>query len=865
MSGEVDFIDENQPLSVLDDQINAILTQILSKFGSDTAPGSPCPLQDWYDSANDAWKLRNPSNTNYFIFYSFGGGGGGYGLGLCTGNDIPMTIGAPDTGTSGYRVNIPPGPGTAGQGWRVASIDGDVLDLEWFTPGSLTASLGSLTDVDLTGLADGDAILWAAAEGMWKPQTISAGGGATDLDGLTDVDIDTPANAQFVRHDGSSFKNSAIQKSDLPALILNDLADVSAVPPHTAGKFLKSNGSIYAASVLVEADISDFGSYLPAAGGTIDGDLLLDNEGELRLGDTAGSEYVALRSPSELAASYNLTLPSQLTSVQWNPAGGTGANLSVVLAFDALTGDAFFIQIGGSATGGSIVVDGTDEDVAAGGHAGVLNRVSLIWPEVTGWHNSPQSHDGSSGPVLTGSGDGSNTLDLRYAATLAENGGGPLAPEAGGTGVSAVPTGALLIGGAPTTIPAKAGVASAENNGLDTTPMAVLQGTVDGQAVLWNHSSGTWYAGTVPGSGVTDHGALTGLEDDADHPQYSLIDGTRPFTGRVTFAYAGAEFADNGGGGGAVRLQAASVTPSDYDVVWPATGPAAGSIPMVLSTAGNLAWQPTTGTGSIVRATSPAIATPSIAGALTLTGGAEDVTLDLDTITAPRAITIPDASGTLALLSDIPTDHGALAGLSDPEDHPQYSLIDGTRPFSGRVTVPQAGVLFNDADSSNGVTLQASAFTVASYAIVLPVTAPAINSIPRTIDGAGQLGWEGTTGTGTVVRSVSPTIEAPIVIGGGAHEVTLGLNAPSAPRVLSLPDKTGTLAVLADIPSVAGDDGIDADLSGSTVTITIFVTGQSDGDLLLRSGGAWVRLPAGSEGQVLTMVSGVPTWQDLPS
>lgn len=40
------------------------------------------------------------------------------------------------------------------------------------------------------------------------------------------------------------------------------------------------------------------------------------------------------------------------------------------------------------------------------------------------------------------------------------------------------------------------------------------------------------------GGGVTDHGALTGLSDD-DHPQYSLVDGTRAFTGTVTITGGG--------------------------------------------------------------------------------------------------------------------------------------------------------------------------------------------------------------------------------------------------------------------------------------------------------------------------------------
>ena len=47
---------------------------------------------------------------------------------------------------------------------------------------------------------------------------------------------------------------------------------------------------------------------------------------------------------------------------------------------------------------------------------------------------------------------------------------------------------------------------------------------------------GVQTAGTavvLAGGGVTDHGALTGLSDD-DHPQYSLADGTRAFTGVVS-------------------------------------------------------------------------------------------------------------------------------------------------------------------------------------------------------------------------------------------------------------------------------------------------------------------------------------------
>lgn len=43
-----------------------------------------------------------------------------------------------------------------------------------------------------------------------------------------------------------------------------------------------------------------------------------------------------------------------------------------------------------------------------------------------------------------------------------------------------------------------------------------------------------------------------------------------------------------------------------------------------------------------------------------------------------------------------------------------------------------------------------------------------------------------------------------------------------------------------------------------------FVSGAADGDMLVRADGEWTRLPAGTDGQVLMMVDGVPTWVNPP-
>lgn len=41
----------------------------------------------------------------------------------------------------------------------------------------------------------------------------------------------------------------------------------------------------------------------------------------------------------------------------------------------------------------------------------------------------------------------------------------------------------------------------------------------------------------------------------------------------------------------------------------------------------------------------------------------------------------------------------------------------------------------------------------------------------------------------------------------------------------------------------------------------IAIATPADGDVIIRSGGAWVRLPKGSDGQVLTLDSGIPAWK----
>lgn len=96
-------------------------------------------------------------------------------------------------------------------------------------PGAGATDLDSLRNVDTTGKADGDALVWDEGAEKWVPGAGGGGGGAETLDELSDVAITTPASGQVLRHNGSGWVNAAIQDADLPATIARDSEVAAAV------------------------------------------------------------------------------------------------------------------------------------------------------------------------------------------------------------------------------------------------------------------------------------------------------------------------------------------------------------------------------------------------------------------------------------------------------------------------------------------------------------------------------------------------------------------------------------------------------------------------------------------------------------
>ncbi len=105
-----------------------------------------------------------------------------------------------------------------------------------------------------------------------------------------------------------------------------------------------------------------------------------------------------------------------------------------------------------------------------------------------------------------------------------DQGTGEISVATGGTAALKIPRGTT--GQRPTSFAPAGGEIRINSSGAND----VLE--------FWDAQGSTWTTAASSGSGVSDHGLLTGLADD-DHTQYSLVTGTRAFTGPVGALAAG--------------------------------------------------------------------------------------------------------------------------------------------------------------------------------------------------------------------------------------------------------------------------------------------------------------------------------------
>jgi len=175
-------------------------------------------------------------------------------------------------------------------------------------------------------------------------------------------------------------------------------------------------------------------------------------------------------------------------------------------------------------------------------------------------------------------------------------------------------------------------------------------------------------SGTVDGLDIGAHSAAD------DHTHYMLADGTREFTGNVTLDKTTPRFAvdDDGGtdvggyqiiSGGALKAEWKRVTSADYTQI------TSGHVDNAISMANKRI-------------------------------------IDVKDPSAAQDVATKNYVDTNAV-----SDHGALTGLTD-DDHTQYSLADGTRSFTGAVTITTGGIdVTGDSDIAGDLEVKSAANT----------------------------------------------------------------------------------------------------------------------------------------------------------
>jgi len=154
-------------------------------------------------------------------------------------------------------------------------------------------SIGDIGDVDLTDIANGKILKYNSTSGNWECET-ETGGGASELSDLSDVGVTTKTDKFVLVADGDSFESRALLEADISDLgtyleditgeDLGDLANVG-VDTATDKNALMGDGDSWESRALVEADISDLGDYA-----TLTGDEVLTNK-DINFVNALGSDH----------------------------------------------------------------------------------------------------------------------------------------------------------------------------------------------------------------------------------------------------------------------------------------------------------------------------------------------------------------------------------------------------------------------------------------------------------------------------------------------------------------------------------------------------------------------------------------------
>ena len=266
---------------------------------------------------------------------------------------------------------------------------------------------------------------------------------------------------------------------------------------------------------------------------------------------------------------------------------------------------------------------------------------------------------------------------------------------------------------------------------------------------------------------------------------------------------------------------------------------------------------------------------------------------------APDYWLIYDSSNTQFELNSTNVDGGGTDGVV-------FSVSDGTDDvaFTGKISTAQVDILaegdlrLQDASGGEYVGFAAPATVSGSYTLTLPAAVGSSGQILRTSDGSGTLEWV-TDQEGDLKSVADATNGGLTVTNGTGPDVTLALNfndlsaaavsvANDSIAIIDASDSNGTRKEsIADLATAMGGTGLtgssgtlNVDASQTQITAvgtlatgtwsatTIAVnkggtglTSYAAGDVLYASGSTTLaKLAKGTDGQVLTLASGVPSW-----